>query len=48
MPALTHHLADRQRRADNEAKRAQSEHTSENVAIARLELNKHFVTPACA
>ena len=37
-----------QRKADNEAKRAQTEHTLENVATAWFELKKHSVTPAYA
>ena len=37
-----------QRKADNEAKRAQTEHTLENVATAWFELKKHAVTPAYA
>lgn len=37
-----------QRKADNEAKRAQTEHTLENVASAWFELKKHSVTPAYA
>ena len=37
-----------QRKADNEAKRAQNEHTLENVATAWFELKKHSVTPAYA
>ena len=37
-----------QRKADIEAKRAQTEHTLENVATAWFELKKHSVTPAYA
>lgn len=37
-----------QRKADNEAKRAETEHTLENVATAWFELKKHSVTPAYA
>ncbi|SCX32568.1 Integrase [Pseudomonas sp. NFACC25] len=37
-----------QRKADNEAKRAQTEHTLENVATAWFELKKHAVTTAYA
>lgn len=37
-----------QRKADNEAKRAQNEHTLENVATAWFELKKHSVTTAYA
>jgi len=37
-----------QRKADNEAKRAQTEHTLENVATAWFELKKHSVTQAYA
>lgn len=37
-----------QRKADNEAKRAETEHTLENVASAWFELKKHSVTPAYA
>lgn len=37
-----------QRKAENEAKRAQTEHTVENVATAWFELKKHSVSPAYA
>lgn len=37
-----------QRKADNEAKRAQTEHTLENVTTAWFELKKHSVTQAYA